>query len=151
MSYQVSNEDIQRVFATAYHHLKDGGIFLFDFWYGPAVLTDRPTPRIKRIANKEMEIIRFAEPRMLPQFDVVEVEYSIFINNLIHPNTHQVQETHRMRYLFQPEIEMFAESSGFQEISFREWLTDSAPTFTTWGACCISRKADGQKAVSCVE
>jgi SAM-dependent methyltransferase len=151
MSYQVSNDDIQRVFATAYHHLDDGGIFVFDFWYGPAVLTDRPTPRIKRIANDEMEIIRFAEPRMQPQLDVVEVQYRILINDLKHPNLHQIEETHRMRYLFQPEIEMFAAGAGFQEISFRGWLKDSEPTFTTWGACCITRKSNGQRAVPCVE
>jgi SAM-dependent methyltransferase len=38
MSYQTSNADLAAAVATAAAHLRTGGLFLFDFWYGPAVL-----------------------------------------------------------------------------------------------------------------
>ena len=38
MSYQNRNSELIKAFEVARNHLKDGGIFIFDFWYGPAVL-----------------------------------------------------------------------------------------------------------------
>ena len=40
MSYQITNESLVESFRVAKNHLKKRGIFIFDFWYGPAVLTD---------------------------------------------------------------------------------------------------------------
>ncbi|HEY4744175.1 MAG TPA: class I SAM-dependent methyltransferase, partial [Desulfuromonadaceae bacterium] len=42
MSYMAEGRDLEHAFATARAHLAPGGVFLFDFWYGPAVLSDRP-------------------------------------------------------------------------------------------------------------
>jgi SAM-dependent methyltransferase len=43
ISYQTSNDDLMAAFKTVKQHLKPGGIFIFDIWYGPAVLSDRPS------------------------------------------------------------------------------------------------------------
>ena len=61
ISYQIKNEDIQEMFKTAAKHLKQNGVFIFDFWYGPGVLTEPPAVRQKRIENREIEDIRIAE------------------------------------------------------------------------------------------
>ena len=45
MSYQTSNADLRAAFTTAAAHLRPGGLFLFDFWYGPAVLAQQPEVR----------------------------------------------------------------------------------------------------------
>ncbi|MBW7859205.1 MAG: methyltransferase domain-containing protein [Leptonema sp. (in: Bacteria)] len=42
-SYQTTNDDIKSYLKTAAYHLKTGGVFLFDFWYGPAVYGQQPT------------------------------------------------------------------------------------------------------------
>jgi len=73
MSYQTSNEDVSAAFATVREHLTPGGVFLFDFWYGPAVLTETPSIRIKRIADECTAITRIAEPMMRPNENLVEV------------------------------------------------------------------------------
>ncbi|MDB4018208.1 class I SAM-dependent methyltransferase, partial [Amylibacter sp.] len=49
MSYQNSNNELIKAFDVARDHVKEGGIFIFDFWYGPAVLTDLPVTRVKRL------------------------------------------------------------------------------------------------------
>ena len=66
LSYQTSNADAQAMFETAATHIETGGIFLFDCWYGPAVLTDRPETRVKRAEDDTVEIIRIAESVMFP-------------------------------------------------------------------------------------
>ena len=54
------------MFETAGKHLKTGGIFVFDFWFGPGVLTTPPETKIKRMSNKEVDILRIAEPKIHP-------------------------------------------------------------------------------------
>ena len=48
VSYQTTNDDVRAVFASAADHLPKGGLFLFDVWHGPAVLTQRPAVRVKQ-------------------------------------------------------------------------------------------------------
>src|SRR5262249_55845996 len=51
VSYQTSNEALLGIFDSARTTLIPGGLFVFDFWHGPAVLTERPQVRIKRITT----------------------------------------------------------------------------------------------------
>src|SRR5690606_12517084 len=51
MSYQVTNDDLRAAMATAPTHLAPGGLFIFDCWYGPGVLTDPPATRVRKIGS----------------------------------------------------------------------------------------------------
>lgn len=138
MSYQISNEDIYKAFLTASEHLNTGGIFIFDCWYGPAVLTDRPAARIKQYKNECIEIIRIAEPEMLPNNNAVIVNYQMFVKD--DRNLKEIKETHKMRYLFKPEIELLLKNTGMKLIHDEEWITGRNPGFDTWNVCFIGEK-----------
>ena len=81
MSYQTTNDDLLAAVSTACAHLKPGGIFIFDCWYGPAVLTDPPVVRIKRMEDEEVSIVRIAEPAISVSENPVNVNYQIFVIN----------------------------------------------------------------------
>jgi predicted TPR repeat methyltransferase len=75
MSYQTTNADLQG--RTAAAHLRPGGLFLFDFWYGPAVLDQRPEARE---ALEDDSIRSRASPAgSARQRGVVDVNYTAFI------------------------------------------------------------------------
>jgi len=135
ISYQTSNDDVAAAFKTARRHLKPGGIFIFDIWYGPAVLTQRPETRIKRMADKKIEVTRLAEPILRPNKNTVEVNYHIFIRDFNTGSITELKETHHMRYFFQPEIEWLAACHNLQIIMSGEWLTGKPISENTWGAC----------------
>jgi SAM-dependent methyltransferase len=139
MSYQVGNKDLQAAFANAREHLKPGGIFIFDCWYGPAVLTDRPVVRVKNLEDEIIAITRIAEPLMHPNENVVDVNYHVFIKEKAGKQVNELQETHRMRYLFKPEIERFLAETGMNIVENIEWMTGKKPGFDTWGVCFIAR------------
>jgi SAM-dependent methyltransferase len=139
MSYQTSNEDLSAAFATAKAHLKPGGIFLFDCWYGPGVLSDRPITRVKRLENSQVSMLRIAEPVMLPNENLVDVNYEIFINDKNDLKSERFTETHRMRYLFQPEIKFILENYDFELIQCKEWITDAVPSFSSWEVYFLAR------------
>ena len=132
MSYMTSNADLQRAFQTVRHHLAPGGICIFDCWYGPAVLHLRPSARVKELESEEFSILRVAEPAMHPNENVVNVDYTLWIKNRVADTLEIVRETHRMRYLFRPEIEALAEQAGLHILEAREWMTGREPGLDTW-------------------
>ena len=81
MSYQNSNEELIKAFEVAKNHLEDDGVFIFDFWYGPAVLTDLPTTRVKRLENESIKVTRLAEPVLYARDNIVDVNYDVFIED----------------------------------------------------------------------
>lgn len=137
MSYQTTNEDLAAAFATARTHLNPGGVFIFDCWYGPAVLTDRPAVRIKRLENEVLEVTRLAEPVMYPNANLVDVKYQVFIRDKADNRVDELKESHLMRYLFGPEIEKLAGVEGLKLIRSEEWMTGRRPGFDTWGVCFV--------------
>ena len=140
MSYQTTNKDLQGVFETAKVHLKQGGVFIFDCWYGPAVLTDRPAVRIKRFEDDAIQVTRIAEPEIHANENIVDVNYHVFIKNKATGIVEELKETHCMRYLFKPEIDFLFEQAGFKFVDIVEWMTDRAPGFDTWGVCCVGKR-----------
>jgi SAM-dependent methyltransferase len=132
VSYLPTNEDIQNAFISAKSNLRKGGIFLFDCWYGPAVLTDRPTARIKRIENEKVNVVRVAEPLMHANKNLVEIKYQIFIEDKSNHHLSTIEEFHRLRYLFTPEVDFFFEKAGLKMLESGEWMSRANPGFGTW-------------------
>jgi SAM-dependent methyltransferase len=139
MSYQITNDDLQATFATAKAHLNPGGLFLFDCWYGPAVLTNPPVVRVKRIEDSKIAVLRIAEPVMHYNENVVDVNYQVMITDMATGGLEQIRETHKMRYLFQPEITGHLVAHGFKLVQAEEWVSGKAPGNDTWSVCCVAR------------
>lgn len=140
ISYQITNADIAAAFATAMAHLNPGGLFIFDCWYGPAVLTDRPSVREKRLEDEAISVMRIAEPAMNANDNLVEVRYRIEVTDKASGAVEEMRESHLMRYLFRPEVELFLKGAGFSPVGFSEWMTGREPGFDTWGVCFVARK-----------
>ena len=139
MSYQTRNEDLIAAFDTVRAHLKPGGIFIFDCWYGPGVLTDRPVVRVKRLEDETCVLTRIVEPTMYPNDNLVELNYQILAQDKESGAFEVVRETHRMRYLFYPEVENIVNESGMSIEAAAEWMTGRDPGFDTWGICFVVR------------
>jgi len=137
ISYQTTNADVIAAFETARHHLNPCGVFIFDVWYGPAVLTERPSVKIKRMADDQTSITRLAEPVLHPNENQVDVHYHVFVRDFATNAVAELKETHTMRYFFKPEIERIATQTGFQCRHAEEWLTGKAIGCDTWGACIV--------------
>ncbi len=140
MSYQQTNDDISASFSSASAHLNPGGLFLFDFWYGPAVLRQRPEIRIKRVEDDSVRLIRIAEPSFRANENIVEVRYQILAIDKVTTQTTEIYETHAMRYLFLPEVATHLENSGFELVEALAWPAGGIPDERSWGVACIARK-----------
>lgn len=130
-SYQNNNQDLLDYFETARVHLNVGGIFIFDCWYGPAVLEQKPSKRTKKIENQNLVITRKANPNCKINNNIVEVNYDIEVLNKLDNTIANIKETHCMRYLFKPEVEFLIEKK-FKILAFKQWLTDKKPSSKSW-------------------
>lgn len=122
-SYQSSNQDLAAMFATASAHLAAGGLFVFDFWYGPGVLTDPPAVRVRRLSDEQVTVTRIAEPTLHPDHNLVDVRYTVFVRRHATQETFELEETHRMRYLFLPELEVMLGAAGMRILAAERWLS----------------------------
>lgn len=139
MSYQNTNEDILAAFRSARTALTEGGIFLFDVWYGPGVLSDKPAIRVKEVQDDEYELVRIARPIMHDQTNTVEVHYKILVVNRRTHDTKMISEIHSMRYFFRPELEYFLYKSGFELIDNLDCQTLRATSYDSWTSYFVAR------------
>jgi SAM-dependent methyltransferase len=139
VSYQTTNIDLDKMFNTVSKHLKSGGLFIFDCWYGPGVLSDKPAVRIKRMENDEMKVLRISEPTFYPNSNLVDVDFTVQINDK-NGKIDVISERHEMRYLFKPELEYFLERNDLNLVESVEWLSDKKIGFDSWIATFIAKK-----------
>jgi SAM-dependent methyltransferase len=140
ISYQTENSDLVSVFDNVSNHLEDNGIFIFDFWYGPAVLSEKPTVRIKEMENEKMKVFRVSEPLIHPNSNICDVNFKLLVTDKVSDTHKEIIEQHNMRYLFIPEIACFLKSAGLELICTEEWVTGNEPGLDTWGVCVVARK-----------
>ncbi len=132
ISYQVTNHDLQQSFDTVAKHLKPGGVFIFDCWYGPAVISDKPCKRNKKFENDKIIINRQATPHNHPTKNQVDVHFDINITDKQTGKSESIKEIHLMRYLFNPEIELLLKMNNLKLLHTEEWLTGDKPDFNSW-------------------
>lgn len=113
LGYQITNEDVLSTLKAVRRHLTPGGLFVFDVWYGPGVLTDPPGERIKEVPTAEGSILRVARGDLDVGRHTCTVSYDLLhlAGDRVVERTH---EAHPMRYFFPRELELFLSVSGFR-------------------------------------
>lgn len=141
MSYQNTNQELIKAFQVARSHLVESGIFIFDFWYGPAVLTDLPLTRIKRFESDLIKVTRIAEPVIYPQQNIVDVHYDVFIQDQNSKGILEKNELHKMRYFFDTELDLICEQIGFEVLDKFKWMSNDSPSLDSWNVVWVLKNS----------
>jgi SAM-dependent methyltransferase len=140
MSYHTGNDELEKVFQNVSEHLTDDGLFIFDFWYGPAVLSDPPVVKIKRLEDDEVKITRITEPIMHYNENIVDVNFEIIIEDKKTYLSEKLHEIHKMRYLFLPEIELLTNKNNFEILKTYKWSTEELISIASWYGLTMLKK-----------
>ncbi len=132
MSYQNTNEDIKKAFTSARKALDKGGIFLFDVWNGPGVLTDPPVLRVKKVETEKYDVTRIARPEMHANANIVDVNYEMLVTEKETKVTTDFSESHHMRYFFNPEIREYLNETGFEFLEIADCSNLGEPDYNSW-------------------
>jgi SAM-dependent methyltransferase len=139
LGYQPANADVRAALRTVRGHLRPGGLFVFDVWYGPAVLRERPSQRIKVIPTADGQILRVASGKIDSLRHLCTVDYLVWHLTREKPVT-STEESHTMRFFFPQELDLFLESESFEPVrlgDFPDYQRD--PDDTTWNVLGVAR------------
>ena len=146
MSYQIRDEDMAEALAVAANHLQPGGVLLFDFWYGPAVLRDLPSVRIRRVEDDALHVTRLAEPELHAERNMVEIRYHLYAEDKRSGSIDQIREVHQVRYWFWPELQRHIAAAGLEPIGIWEWMSERPATAGSWLAYTACRRPKPRRA-----
>jgi SAM-dependent methyltransferase len=140
VSYIVENDALDRLLSYIASRLKPGGLLIFDFWYGPSVLSLRPVHRWKQFEANGAKILRLARPELDSDNSTVTVTYEIIVMQ-----GDQVKDwfvdSHVMRFFFKNELTYLLKVHGLEIVQFGTWQdSDSPPTTNDWSALIVSRR-----------
>ena len=138
ISYQVSNDDLIAAFTTAKAHLRENGLFIFDCWYGPGVLTDPPAQRTKTLCTGSNRLTRLAEPVMRVNQNAVEVNLRFELMDASRKYS-EFYEKHVMRYFFVPELFLALQTARLEPVVVTEWMSQRDPGRGTWSVAVIAK------------
>lgn len=142
LSYQTSNQSLMSAFGSVKRHLKPNGLFIFDVWHGPAVLSIGVDERLKIVESKGLHVTRRVRPSLDKMNSVVTCDYTWDCG--VADETRPVgfkyfdgRETHVARYFFPKEIELICSILGFSLIGV--WRADNDEEFKTGDECWHAR------------
>lgn len=140
VSYQLTDADVSSVFSSARRHLATGGVFVFDVWHGPAVLTQRPEVKTKTVAAPGGdEITRTAHPTLDEDARTVEVVYDV-VRTSAGVVVEHTSEAHIVRYFFADELRALLSEAGFGDITIGPFgEPDREPTVDDWNISVVAR------------
>jgi len=142
LGYQVTNEDVLAALTSVRRHLRPGGLFICDVWWGPAVLTIRPSERVKVIPTEEGKIIRATSGKLDTFRHTCEVHYHVWqINGK--QIISESEERHTMRYFFPQELAYFLSEAKLQLLALRAFEDlEKDPSEETWNVLPISKQSN---------
>lgn len=132
LGYLLPNEDVIAALTNARNNIKLGGLLAFDVWYGPAILSIRPSDRAKVVPVMGGKIIRIVTPNLNVRNHTCDINYHLWrlIGDHIEAES---EELHTVRYYFPMELEMMLSQSGFKLCSLTAFPTLNSPADeTTW-------------------
>jgi hypothetical protein len=140
LGYQVDNADVTAAFSAVSRHLRLGGLFMFDVWYGPAVLTTPPKEKIRILEKEGRRLIRLATPEL----DIRHHRCSVSYRHLLIDADNHCQETvekHHVRFFFPLELELFLHWAGMDLLTLTPFPQgDGEITEETWNVFGIARR-----------
>jgi len=132
LSFMHSNEEINEFFSYVKRVLQKDGLFIFDFWYGPAVINLKPEKMWKEFTAGDKNVLKLTSPVHDLENSRVDLTHDIIVYNKDRI-LQKFRDHHRMRYFFQNEIESFLAYHNFKRIKFGTMKDiNTHPTIDDW-------------------
>lgn len=140
MGYQTSDGDFVAAARTAAVHLAPGGVFIFDVWFGPAVLTSPPGTREKTVKDGARLVRRRTDCEIDTLGQVVQVRFGTTVREG-RRTISSGEETHPMRYFFPRELGLLVRAAGLELAAIVPFLDEEgSPGPDTWNVAVVATK-----------
>lgn len=159
--YMTENSAIEGMLKNVSKSLKRGSLLVFDAWYGPAVLKDRPQNRAKKFLKDGKEITRLTTQTINTEKSIIDITFTIKAGGNPPSQTgdpaepasltsrHKAsdgqrkitQENHPMRFWYLQEMEYFLNKNGFALVKACNFMDlNSSVSENKWDIFIIAKK-----------
>ena len=139
IGYLTTNDDVLKGLHNIRRQLEPGSLFVCDFWYGPTVLSVRPTDRVRVIETATGRVIRSASTTLDIVQHTAAVSFKLWTlqgDRLVG----ETNETHHLRYFFPQEFSLLLECAGFKLQAMSAFPSIDQPLGDgTWNALVVAR------------
>ena len=140
IGYVRTNESLLQVLRGVHRHLRQNGLFVFEFWHAPAIIGGYDRVRVGTWSTLKGEVTRISETKLDYSKQLAEVTYTIY--ELRHDGTYaRLREIQYNRYFSVQEMAGWLSSCGLEPL---KWFAGLAPdeqiTERTWHIVAIAQK-----------
>ena len=141
IGYVGTNEALQKVFRGVHKHLRNDGLFIFEFWHAAAMLRHYDPVRVRRWKQDDSLILRISETTLDYSKQLSSVCYSIY--ELKTDGTYSgLTETQVNRYFLAQEMAAWLTTTGFAPVKwFAGFSNDETISDETWHIVAVARRA----------
>lgn len=140
MGYQTTNERLESSLLNIWRHLDREGLLIFDAWFGPAVIAQKPHDRVLIVEEGASTIIRLTRPVLDILTHTVNVNFTLLRIEDDKVLDH-VEETHVMRFFFPKELDFMLAKTGYEVLGMHPFMKiDGDLTEDDWNMVVIAKK-----------
>jgi len=143
INYFQSDEKVLRTFTTVSSHVKEGGLWIFQYWNRAAVLKLGLQQRHKVVEDGDSRIIRLSDPILERGHSRCRINFHLIVlrgRRLVD----EFQEYHVMRFFSLKSIESLLKRASFESMgSFRPFQVGVKANDNDWSVVTVARKAGG--------
>ncbi len=141
LNYLTTYADLSLALRAIGQLLEPGGLFIFDFWNGNAVLDGYSPVRVKEVRNGNRRLLRTSDTTLDPLLQMAHVHYHILLSEGDRILA-DFEEDHHVRYYFPQEMVDFLGLHGFDlahRCPFMQPDVELSPL--EWNLSYVARKA----------
>jgi SAM-dependent methyltransferase len=142
INYLTDYRDLAKALAGIRRLLGPGGVFLFDFWNGNAVVKSYSPVRTRRVEDGERSVERVSRTEIdaLAQIAVVRFDFRFMKSGAV---LREFSETHRIRYFFPREMADLLLANGFEVAHRCPFMApDSPPGADEWNLTYVAKPCE---------
>lgn len=140
IGYVKTNDALNHVFRGVFNHLRENGLFIFEFWHAVPMVKSYDPVRIRRWTTPLGEIIRISETSLDIVQQVSKVKYTIF-EQITSEKYSKIEEIQENRFFLVQEMGMWLIENNFELVQFYAGFTDNTKiTDNTWHIIAVARR-----------
>ena len=143
MDYLTETSDVLQTLRNIRQHLREDGLFVFDFWNGLAELRLLPEVRSATFEDRGLTVVRNVRPELDAMNHLCRVNYHLVVSDGGRA-VEEIRETHVIRFFFPREMAHYLEECGFELLEICPFpnLSGQADE-NTWNIAAIARAVSG--------
>lgn len=139
LGYLSSNQDLSTALSLVRRHLELNGVFVFDVWFGPAVMKQAPSERFRVVNSGESELLRASSGELDIMKQLCTVAISTWEVREAKVVRH-AREQHVMRYFFPQELAAMLDHADLELLKLVPFPEGAGePDASSWNVLGVAR------------